>query len=293
MRSGSGQGTEAQSTRRALDLRWFTVADYCKWRILGTGTKARHPIGFDWRFPVAGVEGARIVADKATLLRQLAVLLANGAPGLSLAARLAGACVALLEVEGASITVEAATPNRVTLAATDQISAELEQLQDVLSQGPCWDAYLSGSPQTTNLIPQQDWLWPQFGPAAREAVGSRTLFGLPMTPQGQTLGVLSVHLAGTVELPIGLEDSQFLADTIGAALLLDPQQHDPYGQAGPWSGRSQVHQATGMVIAQLRIPANDAMAILRAHAYAHNTGLDDIAQQILRGTLTFEPGSDT
>ena len=233
------------------------------------------------------------MADKATLLRQLAVLLADGVPRLSLAARLAQAGVALLEVDGASITVEAATPNRVTLASTDQIAAELEQLQDVLSQGPCWDAYLSGSPQTTNLSPEQDRLWPQFGPAAREAVGLRTVFGLPMIPQGQTLGVLSVHLAGAADLPIGLEDSQFLADTIGAALLLDPQQHDPYGQAGPWSGRSQVHQATGMVIAQLRISANDAMAIMRAHAYAHNTGLDDIAQQILRGSLNFETGSGT
>ena len=233
------------------------------------------------------------MVDKATLLRQLTMLLATGPPGVSLAARLAQACVTLLEVAGASITLEAATPNRVTLAATDQISAELEQLQDVLSQGPCWDAYLSGSPQTTDLAPEQDRLWPQFGPAARQAVGQRSLFGLPMTPHGQTMGVLSVHLPGAVELPIGLEDSQFLADTIGAALLLDPQQHDPYGMAGPWSGRAQIHQATGMVIAQLRIPADGAMAILRAHAYAHNTGLDDIAEQVIRRTLTFGTESNT
>src|ERR1700712_3277383 len=249
--------------------------------------------GADAAGPVE-IEETTPVADKAILLRRLAFLLADGPTGVSLAARLAQACVTLLEVDGASITLEAATPNRVTLAATDQIAAELEQLQDVLSEGPCWDAYLSGSSQTTNLTPEQDPQWPQFGPAARQAVGLRTVYGLPMTPHRQTMGVLSAHLAGTnTELPIGLEASVFLADTIGAALLLDPQQHDPNGQGGPWSGRARVHQATGMIIAQLRISPDDAMAILRAHAYAHNTGLDDIAEQIIRGTLNFETESGT
>jgi hypothetical protein len=233
------------------------------------------------------------VADKQALLRELAVMLATGPSGLSLAARLAQACVSLLQVDGASITIEAATPNRITLAVTDQIAAELEQLQDVLGQGPCWDAYLTGTTQTTDLSPVQDDRWPQFGPAARQTVGLRTVFGLPMQPQRQTLGVLSVHLADMSELPIGLEQSLFVADTVGAALLTDPQQDDPFGQGGPWSGRTQVHQATGIVIAQLRIPPADALAVLRAHAYAHETGLDDIAEQILRGTLTFGTDNET
>src|ERR1700712_6011646 len=131
--------------------------------------------GADAAGPVE-IEETTPVADKATLLRQLAGLLATGPPGVSLAARLAQACVTLLEVDGASITLEAAPPNRVTLAATDQIAAELEQLQDVLGQGPCWDAYLSGAAQTTDLTPEHDRLWPQFGPAAREAVGPRTIY---------------------------------------------------------------------------------------------------------------------
>src|SRR4051794_10391663 len=65
--------------------------------------------------PRPGAAKDGIVADKALLLRRLAVLLASGPAGVSLAARLAQAAVTLLEVDGASITIEAATPNRVTL----------------------------------------------------------------------------------------------------------------------------------------------------------------------------------
>ena len=194
----------------------------------------------------------------------------------------------MLHVAGVSITIEAATPNRVTLAVTDQISAELEQLQDVLQQGPCWDAYVFGAAQTTGLTESDDARWPQFCPAARSAVGPRTVFGLPMRPQGQVLGVISVHQpARDRELSGGLEAALFLADAIGAALLLDPHQYDPHGRFGPWSSRASVHQATGMVVAQLRVSADDALAILRAHAYADDTTLDEIAAQVIERRLDF------
>jgi hypothetical protein len=226
------------------------------------------------------------MVDKTVLLNRFARLVA-GSPSRPLPERLAEACRDILDVEGVSITLEAATPNRVTLAAIDQISTELEELQDVLQQGPCFDAYMTGAPQVTDLGEGADRRWPEFGPAARAAVGPRTVFGLPMQPERQVLGVISVHLKGSLELPVGLETALFMADTVGAALLLDPHQHDPYGHAGPWSSRAQVHQATGMVIAQLQVSATDALAMLRAHAYAHNTAMGDVAAQVIGRELDF------
>lgn len=228
------------------------------------------------------------MTDRAALLNLLVRRLAAAPTDAPLPGRLAAACRDILDVGGVSITIEAATPNRVTLAVTDQVSAELEQLQDVLQQGPCWDAYLLETAQMTGLAEADDARWPQFCPAARSAVGPRTVFGLPMQPQGQVLGVISVHqVAGVLELSAGLEAALFLADTIGAALLLDPQQHDGYGRSGPWSNRAEVHQATGMVVAQLHIAADDALAILRAHAYADDTTVDAIAAQVIERRLDF------
>ena len=228
------------------------------------------------------------MTDRVALLNLLVRRVAAAPTGLPLAARLAGACRDILQVSGLSITIEAATANRVTLAATDQISAELERLQDVLQQGPCWDAYLTGEPQRTDLSEADDSRWPEFAVAARTAVGLRTVFGLPMQLQGNMVGVISVHQPqDDLDLSGGLEAALFLVDAVGAALLLDPQQHDPHGHAGPWSNRAEIHQATGMVIAQLHISADDALAILRAHAYAHDTTLDDIAEQVLDRRLDF------
>ncbi len=228
------------------------------------------------------------VTDRALLLALLARRVAAAPAGLSLAARLAAASRDILQVAGLSITIETATANRVTLAATDHVSDELERLQDVLQEGPCWDAYLTGEPQQTDLSEADEGRWPEFCSAAREAVGLRTLFGLPMQLQGSVVGVISAHQShADKDLQGGLDAGLFLADAVGAALLLDPQQHDPHGHAGPWSSRAEIHQATGMVIAQLHVNPDDALAILRAHAYAHNTTLDDIAEQIIGRRLDF------
>lgn len=231
------------------------------------------------------------MSDSLLLLQRLTELVANGPTGSSLASRLAQACVHLLEVDGVSITLHAATQNRLTLAVTDPASAELERLQDVLGQGPCWDAELAGSPQTTTLSQGDERRWPQFVPAAREHVGARTVIGLPMSPHGTPVGVLSAHTRDGTQLPVDFDAGLFLADIVAAMLLNDPRRPHLDDQAGPWSGRDRVHQATGMITAQLQLTLQDALAVLRAHAYAHDSSLCTIAEQVLRGTLTF--GKDT
>jgi hypothetical protein len=45
--------------------------------------------------------------------------------------------------------------------------------------------------------------------------------------------------------------------------------------------RSRVWQAIGFVNASLELPSPDALAILRAHAYAAGTSLDELADQVL------------
>jgi AmiR/NasT family two-component response regulator len=50
-----------------------------------------------------------------------------------------------------------------------------------------------------------------------------------------------------------------------------------------------VHQATGLVLAQLGVSAEAAFARLRAYAYAEDRRLDDVARDVVERRLRFEP----
>jgi ANTAR domain len=103
--------------------------------------------------------------------------------------------------------------------------------------------------------------------------------------------VFTVHQA-TADLP-DRDQAQFLADAIGAALMKDPPPMESELDAGPWSARAQVHQATGMVLAQLRVSAEDALALLRAHAYSHNLTVAEVAEQVTDRRLRFSDDAES
>lgn len=66
--------------------------------------------------------------------------------------------------------------------------------------------------------------------------------------------------------------AQLLSDSVGVALLRDEASTSVEGPSS-WASRATVHQATGMVIAQLGVSAEDALAVLRAHAFAGDRSL--------------------
>jgi hypothetical protein len=111
------------------------------------------------------------------------------------------------------------------------------------------------------------------------------VLAVPMRPWNDgVIGVLTIHHDST-DLP-DRDQAQFLANAVGAALVQDPPTETDL-RAGPWSTRSEIHQATGMVVAQLRISPDDALALLRAHAFSHETTLAAVAEQVTSRRLHF------
>jgi len=102
------------------------------------------------------------------------------------------------------------------------------------------------------------------------------------------LGVLDLYRIA----PAGLSEPQWrdalsAADT--AAVMMIGQRTDPGGEdhAGDndsldhaLAHRAEIHQATGMVLVQLGISATDALARLRAYAFAHERLLIDVARDV-------------
>ncbi|WP_328333973.1 GAF and ANTAR domain-containing protein [Kribbella sp. NBC_00382] len=227
------------------------------------------------------------MTDRAAILARLVRLAADRARERHLAERLCEASRLILNVDAASITVRNDSSSRLTLAATNEVAARLEDLQDVLGEGPCRDAYLTGTPVRTTLDAEAGRRWPEFTRAARSSVGPVSIYCFAMRPGEQVFGTLSLYLEQVPQIAESDETAQFIADAVGAALLRDPTAGDGIADSGAWSSRAGIHQATGMVIAQLRIGPDDALAILRAHAYAHDTTLAEIAEQVVDRRLDF------
>ncbi|WP_344234202.1 ANTAR domain-containing protein [Kribbella hippodromi] len=61
--------------------------------------------------------------------------------------------------------------------------------------------------------------------------------------------------------------------------------HD--GSNRPFADHSAVYQATGMLAIQLGASMEDALAMLRAHAFAQDPTLSEIAEQVVDRPIDF------
>lgn len=217
------------------------------------------------------------------MLGQLAKLIAAGDSRQPFVLRVCEASRALVGGRGSSISLNSDdTTGRMTVAATDDVAAKLEDLQEVLGEGPCHEAYRANEPVVADLRDAAGLHWPAFTRSARDIAGDITIHCFPMRPAGQLFGVFTVYSDDGLTEPTELV--QFLASAVGVAVLHDP---DSLHSQGIWAARSVIHQATGMVVVQLRLPPDDALAIVRAHAFAHGATVHEIAEQIVNRRLDF------
>ncbi|MDT7708644.1 MAG: hypothetical protein QOG20_4251 [Pseudonocardiales bacterium] len=209
----------------------------------------------------------------------------------ALAEQICLACVAGLDIDGAAISMHTASPLRETLWATDATAELLEELQFTLGEGACMDAARSGRPV---LIPDiadvaQTSRWPVYAEAVVEQTGVGAVFALPLQWATINLGVLDLHRKAPGRLTsAGLSDALGAAD-VGALMLLglrtDPGEDRVWDRS--WGDRVEIHQATGMVVAQMDVNATDAFARLRAYAFAEHRLLGDVARDVVARRLRF------
>ena len=168
-------------------------------------------------------------------------------------------------------------------------------LQGELGEGPAYAANLAGRPVLAADLTQDD-RWPAFARAADE-VGIVASFSFPVGSGAVRLGTLNLYRPAAGPL----EDEEHADALIFARLALDlltapwelgGQTEISSGQAWPETGNftPQLHQATGMVSAQLGIDMADALAALRVHAYTTGRPLSDLAADVVAGKLRLRDG---
>jgi len=125
----------------------------------------------------------------------------------------------------------------------------------------------------------------------------RALFVIPLQWGVINLGVLDLYRAAAGGLSHS-ECRDVLAAADIAALTMLELRTDPDNPDGqddsdaPWldpalGSHVEIHQATGMVLAQLGIDATQALARLRAHAFANQRLLLAVAADVVARRLIF------
>ena len=222
------------------------------------------------------------------MLARLAATLASLDTAQPQAERLCQAIPRLTGADGAALTLEYSSDHRTTLCATDGVAEGLENLQEVLGQGPGFRAVSTREIVVFQFGEDPDTQWPLLAQAIDEQFGRLTLYAIPIVVAGQLPGIVTLYLRQGGQLSASLEQSQFLVNAIGMALLDEVQlSDDDDGLSGAWNNRVVVHQATGMIMAQLSCPSDDALALLRGHAYAHETDIYDIAKRVVDQHINF------
>ncbi len=212
------------------------------------------------------------------LLGLLARALAESDGDLPMPERMCQACATVLGAESAALTVAATADDRLTVATVDGVAARVEDLEDTLGEGPARLALAEDRVVVREADGSRDGdAFPVFSRVVGPIDG--TYHAVPMHAGGQVVGVLSLLTASST-LAREPVDVQFLADVVGLSLLADLQSLD-------WSTRAEVHQATGMVTVQLRVAPRDALAVLRAHAFARSTTLEEVAEEVVGRRLSF------
>ncbi|MBT1630976.1 GAF and ANTAR domain-containing protein [Curtobacterium flaccumfaciens] len=202
-----------------------------------------------------------------------------------------------LAMGGVSISTFGELCPSETVSATDDVATRVDEIQFDLSEGPCWAALAADAPVLeTDLVQRPNAAWPAFNEAVRnEPVGA--VFAFPVAFGPFPLGAVDVY----VPQPATIEDdtvrqAMTLASAVSRrvlrrALRSIADEDDALLDRSP-SSRRVVHQATGVVLAQLDISPEDAYLLLQGHAFARRTTMRRVAEEILDGTVRFEKRGD-
>jgi hypothetical protein len=208
-------------------------------------------------------------------------------------ARLCEVCADVSLMSGAGIMLMTGDEQQGSLCSSNDVSALVEELQYTLGEGPCVDAHLKDRPVLEpDLVNPGTARWLAFTPPA-VAAGVRAVFGFPLQVGAVRLGALNLYR----DQPGPMTDDQYADSLVLAGLaaraVLAMQADALPGALAPEledgaNFRFVVHQASGMVAVQLGVSVGDALARLRAYAFATDRLVADVAEEIVTRRLRFD-----
>ncbi len=214
---------------------------------------------------------------------------ARGPSGVT-ASGLCATSAELMVTSGAGITLLGSGTDRGPMCSSDETTRELEELQFTLGQGPCADVFDTGRPVLEpDLVGRPATRWTVFAGPAMDA-GVVSVFSFPLQVGAARLGALTFYQDRARALTSDDHaDAVVLSEVVTRTILALQAElsADAFlaGLAEEGSYHAVVHQASGMVSAQLEVSVAEALVRLRAHAFAVGTTVSDVAEDVVARRL--------
>ncbi|MGS0686757.1 ANTAR domain-containing protein [Nakamurella sp. GG22] len=208
--------------------------------------------------------------------------------------RLTKACVRVLPVIGAGLSLFSAPTMRIPIGASDDTAAVAERLQFTVADGPCYAAHQTGRPVIAGTAAMAH-RWPLYYDQLVTQTSVRGVLSTPLPGPLIGVGVLDLYVDHPEDLDgLRMDHVAAVAEHIAHRLTAGPMLPS-LRDASPWAGppwmtdpsggRGNVMLAMGMLNVALGLRMDDALAALQAHAFAHGRTVDSIASDIVQRAL--------
>lgn len=210
---------------------------------------------------------ARVDAPLAQVLDSVALLAKELIPG----------------AEEVSVTL-AASGEGATAATTGPLASDLDASQYAADAGPCLDAARYGRSYAIADM-RAETRWPSFAAHAAEA-GVGSSLAIPLVVDQVVIGALNVYgaAAGTFDAAddrVAEACAGYAAAALHSAQTVQASSALAEQMKQAIASRAEIEQAKGILMAERRIGADEAFAVLRELSQTSNRKLRDVAVAVV------------
>ncbi|MEU6104317.1 GAF and ANTAR domain-containing protein [Streptomyces flaveolus] len=200
--------------------------------------------------------------------------------------RITGAATELVEgCDAAGILLLRGTRVQ-SLAPTEQLVIDSDQLQERVAEGPCFDAARTSEGERQFRIADFTAVaerWPKYVPEARK-LGLGSMMGILLFTEDEDLGALNFYSRRPGAFTQASETAGWLLASHAAVAFSSARTQAQLQEA--IGTRHTIGEAMGILMGSHRLTEDQAFAALRRYSQDRNVKLRDVARQVCeRGGL--------
>jgi transcriptional regulator with GAF, ATPase, and Fis domain len=194
-------------------------------------------------------------------------------------------CAVLFDAVDAGIILANETGDLEVIASTSERSHLIELMQLRAGEGPCVEAYQTGSVVSVAALADIASRWPAFASRAGE-LGYASVHSMPLRLRTETIGALNLFRESQGDLSVqDAAAAQAMADVATIGIL----QERAFREADlarsqlrhALESRVVIEQAKGVVAHTGNVDMDEAFRMIRAYARDHGELLDSVARAIV------------